>query len=332
MDRRLLALLSCPQCGGMLEQELRCSACNAVYPAPDGIPDLRLPGDERTEVVRQFYAVAPFPGYPPNATIEWLRARAGRSRFARLLDDAIAPGARVVEVGCGTGQMSLYLASPDRLVVGADLTRESLQLGAAAARRFGIGNVVFVETDLSRPGLRAEGFDVVYCSGVLHHTPNPRAAFAHVARLARPGGVVLVGLYHRIARIPTRIRRILARLSGGRWIPGDRVLEERVGEGKRHAAWLRDQYCHPEEHSHSLGEVRRWMAENGIEYLRSYPSAMLDRTGEDDDLFGAQADDWWLETQFAQLGWMWRLGAEGGLFVAVGRRVGGTELSRAWSR
>lgn len=322
MDHRLLELLSCPRCSGALGPELRCSACGATYSALDGIPDLRLPGDERTEVVRKFYAVAPFPGYPPNATVEWLRARAGRSRFARLLDEAIAPGSRVVEVGCGTGQMSLYLAAPDRLVVGADLTRESLRLGTAAARRFGIGSVVFVETDLSRAGLRAQAFDVVYCSGVLHHTPNPRAAFGHVAKLARPGGIVLVGLYHRIARIPTRFRRAVARLSGERWIAGDRVLDDRAGEAERHTAWLRDQYRHPEEHSHSLGEVRRWMAENGVEYLRCYPSAMLDREGENDDLFGAQTDDWWLESQFAQLSWMWRLGGEGGLFVAVGRRRG----------
>lgn len=322
MDRRLLGLLCCPRCDGSLGPELRCLGCGTEYSAPDGIPDLRLPGDERTERVRQFYSVAPFPGYPPNATLEWLRARASRSRFARLLDEAIGPGARVVEVGCGTGQMSLYLAARDRLVVGADLTRQSLQLATTAARRFGIGNALFVETDLSRAGLRAGSFDVVYCSGVLHHTPAPRAAFAQVAKLARPGGTILVGVYNRIARIPARIRRALTRITGGRWIPGDRILRERVDEPDRYAAWRRDQYCHPEEHSHSLGEVRGWLAESGIEYLRCYPSVMLDREGEEEDLFGAQSDDWWLEAQLAQTSWLWKLGAEGGLFVVVGRLRG----------
>src|SRR5207253_1624833 len=125
------------------------------YEAPDGIPNLRLPGDTRTEVVRRFYERAPFPDYPPRGCLSWLRARAERSEFARLIDRAIPGDARVVEIGCGTGQMSLYLARADRVVISADLTRASLTLGAAAARRFGLDQVQFVETDLHYPGMRA---------------------------------------------------------------------------------------------------------------------------------------------------------------------------------
>src|SRR6185436_9288388 len=134
--------------------------------------------DARTDAVRRFYDAAPFPGYPVRDNLQALRARADRNPFVRLLDEAIAGDARIVEIGCGTGQMCLYLARADRLVVGADLTRAALVRGAAAARRFGLDRVQFVETDLLRPGLRAGSFDVVYSSGVLHHTPNPRASFA----------------------------------------------------------------------------------------------------------------------------------------------------------
>lgn len=319
-DPRLLALLACPQCGGSLDPALHCAGCGACYTATDGIPDLRLPGDARTNRVRDFYSVAPFPGYPTNATLEWLRARAARSRFARLLDVAIGGDARIAEVGCGTGQMSLYLATGRRRVIGADLTRESLRLAAAAAQRFGIANVQFVETDLSRPGLRAAAFDVVYCSGVLHHTPDPRAAFRQVARLARPGGIIVIGVYNRIARIPTLARSALARLTRQRWVPCDEILAEREDDPERHEAWLRDQYCHPEEHRHSLGEVRGWMTENDVDYLRSFPSAQLFEEDDDIGLFDAKPDYWGLEAQLAQIGWIWKLGAEGGLFVVVGRR------------
>src|SRR4051812_20514823 len=103
-------LLACPACGGTLSAQWSCAACGAAFDAADGIPNLRLPGDARTEIVRTFYQQAPFPGYPPHDTLHALRARAGRSAFARLLDRTIAGDARIVEVGCGTGQMSLYLA------------------------------------------------------------------------------------------------------------------------------------------------------------------------------------------------------------------------------
>lgn len=312
------AHLVCPVCAGELGETLACTSCGAAYLAPNGIPDLRVRGDVRTETVRRFYADAPFPDYPPGATLDWLRARAGRSEFARMLDAAIAPDAHIVEIGCGTGQMSLYLAHGERVVIGADLTRASLVLGAAAARQFGLQRVAFVESDLHHPGLRAGSFDVVYASGVLHHAPRPRAAFAHVARLARPGGMVIVGLYNGLARIPLRVRRAIARLTGFRWIPFDPVLRDRNVEPARHRAWLRDQYMHPEEHRHSLAEVQRWFAENDVAFVRSHPSALLDDGAE--ALFMPAADNWRVEGWLAQLGWMRSLGHEGGLFVVIGQR------------
>jgi SAM-dependent methyltransferase len=275
--------------------------------------------DRRTDAVRRFYERAPFPGYPAHDSLQALRLRAGRSAFAKLLDRAIPSDARIVEIGCGTGQMALYLARADRVVIAADLARASLQLGAAAARRFELGRVMFVETDLRTAGLEAAAFDVVYCAGVVHHTPDPRASFARVAALARPGGVIVLGVYNAFARVPARVRRVAARLSGSRFIPFDPVLRERRSEPARREAWVRDQYQHPEEHCHTLAEVQRWFAENDVEYVRTYPSAVLG--DEPDDLFTPADDNWMLEGWLAQLGWMWTLGREGGLFFTIGRRA-----------
>jgi SAM-dependent methyltransferase len=324
-----LELLACPACRGGLDlagERLVCAGCGAKYDQPAGIPALRprATADATTETVRGFYTVAPFPGYPPRDSLGSLRARAGRSEFARLLDRAIPGDARVVEVGCGTGQMSLFLATADRLVVGADLTRASLELGAAASRRFGVDKVTFVETDLRSPGLREGAFDVVYSSGVLHHTPDPRASFAALARLVRPGGVVVLGLYNAWARVPHRLRRAVGRLTGFRWVPLDPVLRDRAAEPARREAWLRDQYMHPEEHRHTTREVQGWFRESGIEYLRTYPDSLFaSEPPEEDALFRPADDDWGLENWMAQLSWMKSLAHEGGLWVVVGRRKDG---------
>src|SRR6266850_3565789 len=312
-------LLACPACRGPLAADWSCGGCGARFDASDAIPNLRLPGDERTDAVRRFYERAPFPGYPPRDSLQALHARAERSLFARLVNQAIAGDARIAEIGCGTGQMCLYLARADRMVIGADLTRAALLLGAAAARRFGLDRVRFVETDLRSPGLRAGSFDVVYSSGVLHHTPDPRASFARLAQLVRPGGTIVVGVYNAFARVPLRFRRLVARLSGFPLIPFHAVLRDRHNEPARREEWLRDQYQHPEEHRHTLAEVQGWFAENHVEYLRAYPSAVLGE--EPEELFARAADNWRPEGWLAQLGWMRALGREGGLFFTVGRRT-----------
>ena len=82
---------------------------------------------------------------------------------------------------------------------------------------------------------------------------------------------------------------------------------------------LRDHYLHPEEHRHTLAEVQRWFAENRVDYLRAYPSAVLG--DEPEELFEPAADNWRPEGWLAQLSWMGTLGHEGGLFFTIGRRL-----------
>jgi len=319
----LIELLACPGCSEPL-QDLACLRCRVRYPCPGGIPSLRVVSDERTNAVRRFYEEAPFPGYPPHENLASLRARARRSSFAQALDAAIPAGARVLELGCGTGQMSLFLASGGRLVVGADLSRPSLQLATQTAASLEIRSALFAETDLQRPGLKPAAFDVVYSSGVLHHTPMPRASFAAMAKLVKPGGVLVLGLYNSLARLPHRLRRVVARLTGYRWIPFDPILRDREHEPARRLAWLRDQYQHPEEHRHTLGEVKRWFRENGVQLQRTYPNTLwVEEEASGPSLFTPADDDWWIEEWLAQVRWMSTLSAEGGLFLVLGRRVTG---------
>src|SRR6266849_553934 len=258
--------------------------------------------------------------------VSWISAARGSCQLASTHQtQRLRPSTRRSDsrrdngVGAGMRNRSNVAFSGERRVVATDVARAPLELASQAARQMGVEGILFVETDLRQPGLQPESFDVVCALGVLHHTPDPRASFASVSRLARPGGAVVVGLYNAFARFPHRLRRAVARASGFRWFPFDPILRARADEPSRREAWIRDQYRHPEEHRHTVREVKRWFAENGISYLRTVPDALLDAS-EEQNLFSPAEDSWGLEELLAQIGWMATLSHEGGLFIAIGRR------------
>ena len=51
--------------------------------------------------------------------------------------------------------------------------------------------------NLFRPVFKAETFDVVICSGVLHHTSDPLTGFQSISKLVKKGGYIIIGLYNK---------------------------------------------------------------------------------------------------------------------------------------
>lgn len=116
-----------------------------------------------------------------------------RSSTSRLLSDAgIAPGARVLDVGCGVGDVSLLAASivgPGGAVVGVDGDRRSLAVAEDRARQAGLRNVTFREGDLRELAFE-EPFDAVVGRFVLMYLADPADAVRRLAGHVRPGGAV----------------------------------------------------------------------------------------------------------------------------------------------
>lgn len=90
-------------------------------------------------------------------------------------------GARVLDLGCGGGQLGQALADAGAHVVGADLDVDDL---AEAVRR---GGTCAAADGTQLPFLEG-AFDGVVCSNVLEHTPDPSAVFDEIERVLEPGG------------------------------------------------------------------------------------------------------------------------------------------------
>jgi arsenite methyltransferase len=116
-------------------------------------------------------------------------------RRRRLVRGAlgVAPGERILDVGCGPGFYCAELleeVGPDGLVVGLDGSPQMLDL--ATRRCAGWENVEFHEADATALPVKDADFDGVVCVQVLEYVPDTPAALAEFYRALRPGGRVVV--------------------------------------------------------------------------------------------------------------------------------------------
>jgi SAM-dependent methyltransferase len=325
-----LDLLASPCCGAPLapaDERLRCTACGHAFPVEDGISQLFWPHEaiadsaDVTEMVKAFYETTPFPNYDDHDSVRSLIDKSRRGIYARRLNDAIPYNSTVLEVGCGTGQLSNFLGIGCRRVVATDMCMNSLRLGEEFRRRHGLERVRFVQMNLFRPCLGPERFDVVLCNGVLHHTAGPFEGFQKLVPLLRPGGHIVIGLYNRYGRVLTDLRRLVFRLTNGRgqWL--DPQLRAIARSRQKRESWFADQYRHPHESKHTVDEVLGWFEQCGIEFVRGLPSVTLpDGSRDDGDLFAPMPPGGALEHLVTQLGQVVSGNREGGFFVLIGRK------------
>ena len=325
-----LEILWCPRCRGdlvLVAEALACVACGEKFRVEGNIPLLFAPNDwsesqgDVTESMKAFYEETPFPNYDDFDSVGSLISKARQGIFAKQLDDQIPPATRIIECGCGTGQLSNFLSITNRTVFGTDMCLNSLRLGQEFKEKNGLERAHFLQMNLFRPVFRPESFDVVISNGVLHHTSNPKLAFQTISELVRPGGYVLVGLYHRYGRLITDFRRSLFRFSRDRFTGLDPNLRNQDKSDAKRLAWFRDQYKNPHESKHTMGEVMGWLQQCGLRFVSTVPrSKPFQPITEEDNLFQPESPGNWIERLCVELGMIQKGSQEGGFFVTIARK------------
>ena len=118
------------------------------------------------------------------------------ARHRRVLDlAAIAPGERVLDVGCGPGTLALAArerTGPDGEVYGIDAGTEMIQVARQKAAKAGTG-VRFQTGLIEEIPFPDAQFDAVFSTFMLHHLPDDlkRRGFREIARVLKPGGRLL---------------------------------------------------------------------------------------------------------------------------------------------
>jgi len=108
-------------------------------------------------------------------------------RFFRRL--GVTPGTRLLDVGCGAGQLALIAARAGARVIGCDIATNWLQKGQARAAAEGL-EITFEEGDVESLPYEDAQFDVVTSLVGAMFAPRPDLVAAELTRVCRPGGMI----------------------------------------------------------------------------------------------------------------------------------------------
>jgi len=203
-EQRAVEVAECPVCGsgwarprfvmpGLPLRVVDCTECGLGRLHP-------LPGPE---MVGRFYPPSYY-GVTGAKFVPMVEAlvRLVGARHVRMLSRGLAPGARVLDVGCGRGVLLSSLADRGFEVHGFEISAAAVA-GADPRADIRVGN------ELQDAGYPDACFDEVILWHVLEHLPDPRRTLGEIRRILKPGGRLIVAV--------PNYRSLQARWSGPAW-------------------------------------------------------------------------------------------------------------------
>jgi SAM-dependent methyltransferase len=106
-------------------------------------------------------------------------------------------GKRVLEIGLGQGAESQKLIEAGAIYTGIDFTQESVARVRRRCEIFGLPYERIEQMNAETMAFPDASFDLVFSHGVIHHSPRYAAIVRQIHRVLRPGGRVVVMVYHR---------------------------------------------------------------------------------------------------------------------------------------
>ena len=194
----------CPSCKGPLTrggEAFDCRVCQATYPIIDGIPDFtdKDLNSRINPALRVMNAPLISRLYETNLWYPVILRIIGGSKapsFGQLMNKVAAIVAAesglVLDVACGPGTLGRRIASPTRTVYGVDISWSMLRQGVAYLTQEGVGNVQFARATADALPFPDAFFNVALCGGALHLFADTLAALREIARVMKPGALLVV--------------------------------------------------------------------------------------------------------------------------------------------
>ncbi len=118
----------------------------------------------------------------------------------------VKPGSSVLELGCGSGWLTVGMAQRGAQVRGLDIGNKAIEIARTyyeSVKGTIAGSATYEVADLNKVDLPVERYDVVVAKGVLHHLLNPKGLVDQIHQTLRPGGLLWICDINGEERLPT---------------------------------------------------------------------------------------------------------------------------------
>lgn len=259
-----------------------------------GKADSGQPAAESADPIARFYNQHPYP--PPVADLDDYRDRWARPARRRAEYHLVFPGGRfredldVLVAGCGTYQAARHaLRWRGGRVLGIDVSTTSVHHTEELRRRYELENLEVLRFPIERIGELDRRFDLIVCTGVLHHLADPDAGLRALRAVLKPGGAMQIMVYAPYGRTGVSMMQEYARLLGIGTseqeirdlaetlveIPRDHPMDPLLREAPdfRRLDALADALLNPRERTYSVPELLDYVERNGLTFGRWYRQA-----------------------------------------------------------
>jgi len=221
--------------------------------------------------------------------------------FDNVINDVEAPN--ILIAGCGTGQQAIAPASKfkNAKVLAIDLSLSSLAYAKRKTEELGLQNIDYMQADILDLGKLDRKFDIIKCSGVLHHMDDPMAGWKSLTDCLELGGLMKIALYSELARRNiVRMREEISQSGIGSSIVAMRLFRNHViNSSEEHhkgmqstkdfysMSELRDLLFHVQEHRFTIPQLKDCLSELDLKFCGFEAETIvqdfkLTNMGEDD--------------------------------------------------
>lgn len=239
--------------------------------------------------IREFYERMPYPGpvttldkeISLNATPEWRQAHFYLTWPAKEQRDDLD----ILVAGCGTSQAARYAVRlPNSRVTAIDISRTSLDHTRDLKNKYKLRNLELHQIGIEEVDQIRRDYDLIVCTGVLHHLPDPDSGLRALRRVLRPQGAMRLMVYARYGRIGIYMMQEYCRLLGIdamnanfeelgstlQVLPADHPIKSLLTRAKdfRRPDSMADALLNPQDRAYTVQELHAWLGRCGMSFGR----------------------------------------------------------------